>query len=202
MANIACGGHVGNDSSITRTIKLALENKVEIGAHPSYTDKENFGRISQYSDEKKLFDDIYKQIKNFKKLCFKNSADFKYVKPHGALYHDMMHKKNILDVIVEAIKKINLELKLVVQAGVKKNEFEKFSKKKNIKFLYEVFSDRGYEGVNMIPRTEPGAVFNNSKSIIQQYKKFKNIDKLKIHTICFHGDNPSSVNALKKIKNA
>lgn len=202
MANIACGGHAGNDSSVTKTIKLASENKVKIGAHPSYTDKENFGRISQYSNEKKLFDDIYKQIKNFKKLCLKNNADFKYVKPHGALYHDMMHKKNILDVIVEVVKKINLNLELVVQAGIKKNEFEKFSKKKNIKFLYEVFADRAYQGMNMIPRTKPGAVFNNSKSIIQQYKKFETIDKMKIHTICFHGDNPSSINALKKIKNA
>ena len=201
IANIACGGHAGNDSSIKKTIKLAVRNKVSIGAHPSYLDKKNFGRISHDLDEKKLFDDIYSQIKNFKKLCLQNNADFKYIKPHGALYHDMMHKKNVLKTIVKVIKKTNMNLKLIVQAGIKDNKFEKFSKKENIKFLYEVFADRAYDGMKMIPRNKPGAVFDNVKKIIQQYEKFNQVKKIKINTICFHGDNLNSVNALKKIKN-
>tara|TARA_B100000029_G_scaffold339016_1_gene331178 strand:+ start:3504 stop:4241 length:738 start_codon:yes stop_codon:yes gene_type:complete len=201
MANIACGGHAGNESSMKKTINLAIKNNVKIGIHPSYIDKKNFGRVSHNIDEKKLFDDLYKQVKTFQETCLKNNANLEYIKPHGALYHDMMHKKSVLKTILKVIKKTNKSLALVVQAGIKKDEFEKISKKENIKFLYEVFADRGYNGLKMIPRNKPKAVLRDVKLIINQYKKFQKNSETKIDTICFHSDNPASVKALKKIKN-
>lgn len=194
MANIACGGHAGNDKSMVKTIKLAMQNKVKIGAHPSYVDKANFGRLSHKLDEDKLFDLIYQQVLNFQKLCDKQGAKLEYIKPHGALYHDMTHKQRVLDVFCKVIDAIDTPMSLVIQAG------NQYSCNNNaVNFLYEVFADRGYRGTEIIPRVEQDAVFNDANTILKQYQHFLNNQTFKVDTICFHSDNPASVEALKRL---
>ncbi len=197
MANIACGGHAGDDESMVKTIKLAKENNVKIGVHPSYEDQSNFGRVSYQLDEDELYDLVYQQVSHFQKLCHNNSTSLEYIKPHGALYHDMMEKPLVLDVICRVIKAVDENLKLVVQAGVKD-----FRKNTNVAFLYEVFADRGYDGIEMLPRGEKGAVLDNADAIVEQYQRFLSEKSFKIDTICFHSDNSASVEALKRLDNA
>ena len=197
MASVACGGHAGNDTSMLETIKLAKQNNVKIGAHPSYADKANFGRISHQLSSDELYELIYHQVSHFQKLCHDNGAILDYVKPHGALYHDMMKKPEVLSVICKVIRAIDKSLKLVVQAGNKN-----FGKNENVHFLHEVFADRAYRGSEMISRSEKGAVLDSSKAITQQYQQFLNEQSFKIDTICFHSDNKASVIALERLKNA
>lgn len=197
MANIACGGHAGDVKSMIKTLKLAIKSDVKIGVHPSYDDQANFGRISQQLDGNALFDLVYSQVSYFQQLCHDHGAVLEYVKPHGALYHDMMEKPFVLDAIINAIGAIDQNLSLVVQAGLKN-----FGKNANANFLYEIYADRGYQGVRMIPRGKQGAVLTDPKAIIKQYQQLLEEKSFKIDTICFHSDNAASVEALKQLKNA
>jgi len=201
MANIACGGHAGDDVSMVETIKLATKNGVRIGAHPSYADQLNFGRVSHDLNDNELFDLIYDQVSHFQELCTQNGADLEYIKPHGALYHDMTHKQSVLNVIHKVIKAIDVNLSLVVQAG-NEDHFKNIEKYANAPFLYEVFADRGYNGTQMIARSKKGAVLTNANAIVEQYQNFLSGKSFKIDTICFHSDNMASVEALKLLKNA
>ncbi len=197
MANIACGGHAGDDKSMIKTLELAIKSGVKIGAHPSYDDQANFGRISQQLSGDALFDLVYSQVSHFQQLCHDNGAVLEYVKPHGALYHDMMEKPFVLDAIIKAIGTVNQNLRLVVQADLKN-----FGKNANVTFLHEIYADRGYQGMRMIPRGEQGAILTDPKAIIRQYQQLLVEKSFKIDTICFHSDNAASVEALKQLKNA
>jgi len=201
MANIACGGHVGDDHSMISAIELALENNVKIGAHPSYDDQENFGRVSQGLSDEALFDLIHTQVTHFQNLCHQHGATLDYIKPHGALYHDMTHQSSVLAVICRVIKSIDTKLSLVIQAG-NEAHFKNFDNIDNGGFLREVFADRAYSGVHMIPRSGQNAVLEGVDAIIKQYHRFSDDKSFKIDTICFHSDNKDSVEALKRLKNA
>jgi len=197
MANIACGGHAGDDESMVKTIKLAKQNNVKIGAHPSYVDQINFGRLSHNLDDEALYELIYSQVSHFQKLCHDNAVTLEYIKPHGALYHDMSNNKAVLDVMCDVIQAIDKNLSLVVQAGVKN-----FGNNTNVNFLHEVFADRGYDGVKMLVRGEKGAVLDSASAIVKQYQHFLSENSFKIDTICFHSDNSASIEALTRLKNA
>ncbi|MCH9646559.1 MAG: LamB/YcsF family protein [Proteobacteria bacterium] len=199
MANIACGGHAGDDKSMVKTIQFAKQNNVKIGAHPSYADKANFGRISHDLSTEDLYNLIHDQVFYFQTLCHQQGAKLDYIKPHGALYHDMTHNQSVLEVMCRVIKAIDPNLALVVQAD-NKAHFKNFENFNNGGFLHEVFADRGYKGMRMIARGESGAVLDNPQAIIEQYQRFSADKSLKIDTICFHSDNPASVEALKMLK--
>ncbi len=201
MANIACGGHAGDDESMVNTIKLAKENNATIGVHPSYNDQANFGRMSHDLNTDELFDLIYSQVLHFQTLCHDNDAALKYVKPHGALYHDMMEKPEVLDAIIRAIQAVDKNLDLVVQAG-NEDYFKNFGNNHNGGFLHEVFADRAYKGIEMLDRGEKGAVLDSADAIIEQYQRFLSEKSFKIDTICFHSDNLASVEALQRLKHA
>lgn len=201
MANIACGGHVGDDESMIKTIALAKQNNVRIGAHPSYADKANFGRISHSLDEDALYALIKAQIGYFQTLCQAQNAKLEYIKPHGALYHDMMKDPKVIEVLIRVIEQIDPQLDLVVQAGFS-DYLQNFEKNTNVRLLHEVFADRAYVGMQMLPRSENNAVFDNAQRIAQQFHDFSSENSFKIDTICFHGDNPASIQALKIVKNA
>jgi len=201
MANIACGGHAGDDNSMIEAINLAKDNNVKIGAHPAYNDRENFGRLSANLANTELYDLIYSQVKHFQDLCLQNNAKLKYIKPHGGLYHDMMKKPEVMQVIVDVVNQIDGNLDLVVQAG-HDDYLQNFGKNANDHFLHEVFADRRYRGMQMLDRGEKNAVHKTADKIITQYREFLSNKTFKIDTICFHGDNKASVEALKQIKNA
>ncbi len=197
MANIACGGHAGDKKSMLATVILAKKYRTTIGAHPSYIDKQNFGRNSIEVSTELLFTQLLQQIKTLENICINNNTKLHYIKPHGALYHDMMLNTNTMQVIINLINTINPKLKLVVQYGINAASLT-IAKKNNITLLYEAFADRAYQGIQLKQRGKKGSVFNDKDKIISQfYKLSSNKD---IDTICFHSDNTASVDALLNCK--
>lgn len=200
MANIACGGHAGDEISMAKTIKLAKQHGVQIGGHPSYPDQINFGRISQDISEEALFDILVTQLTTFLAICKQQAVAMEYIKPHGALYHDMMYKPAVLSVLCKVIHYLNPQLALVVQAGINQQRLAETSEKIAIQFIYEAFADRAYRGTQLVSRTEGGAVHENVDQIVNQYNAFSQTPPFHIDTICFHSDNPASLIALQILK--
>lgn len=201
MGNIACGGHAGTDEHMKETVRLLKQHEVKICAHPGYCDKENFGRVSVNCSREDLSKLIGNQVRLLSDICQLDRLKLSAIKPHGALYHDMMHNKGgmVRDVLVSLAKEYKVPL--VVQAGFEDVEW-------GIDVLYEVFADRGYRpNGEMMPRSLEGSLYSNSKKIVEQASQFiagesiQSYDgigfSLEADTLCFHGDNLPSVEALK-----
>jgi UPF0271 protein len=200
QASIACGGHVGNNDSMNKTVKLAKQYQVSIGAHPSYPDKANFGRVSLPMSLNTLFDSVLMQVNGLEQVCLQQNVKMDYIKPHGALYHDMMHQKQIVELLCDVIKAKNKGLKLIVQGGINTKQMLAVAMDKGIQLQFEAFADRAYQGVELKSRSEQGAVLASPEEIKSQYQKLTQSDLFQIDTICFHSDHASSLTALQQIK--
>lgn len=200
MANIACGGHAGDEASITKTLQLAKQHNVSVGAHPSYQDKANFGRVSHDLAADVLRDLLLEQLTQFQSLCQQYDCEMSYIKPHGALYHDMMHKPQVLNVICDVLNEIDTNLLLVVQAGLNTEMMLLTSEQTGVKFIFEAFADRAYRGRQMVPRSEAGAMLMTAESIVKQYHALSTTTEFQIDTICFHSDHAPSVSALEQLR--
>lgn len=204
--NIACGGHIGDEHSVLETVHLAVENKVNVGAHPSYPDQKNFGRtsISLKAEDLKL--SLHNQIDLVEEACRDLKAPLHHIKPHGALYNDMRKDRFIADLVLEVMIERNRELILFVPPGIK------FSSKipSFIKLWIEGFADRAYaDDLTLLPRSHKNAVLQDPKFItsrlikmIQQEKVVSN-SSLEIHqkfdTFCVHGDTENALEITRKI---
>lgn len=196
--NIACGGHAGSDIEIIKCISLAKIHQVKIGAHPSYPDKENFGRTSIQIDEKSLAISIENQLIRFIRHL-KSLKDLHHIKPHGALYNDCFKDKKIAKIFINVVLKFCPE---VILFTLPESELERQAKKKGIKVWREAFLDRGYkENGQLQEREKPGAIISDVNAMYSQLKGLINKNKLqtikgdwisiKADTICFHGDHPN-----------
>lgn len=196
--NIACGGHAGSDIEIIKCISLAKIHQVKIGAHPSYPDKENFGRTSIQIDEKSLAISIENQLISFIRHL-KSLKDLHHIKPHGALYNDCFKDKKIAKIFINVVLKFCPE---VILFTLPESELERQAKKKGIKVWREAFLDRGYkENGQLQEREKPGAIISDVNAMYSQLKGLINKNKLqtikgdwisiKADTICFHGDHPN-----------
>lgn len=200
QASIACGGHVGNDASMDATVALAKKHQVSIGAHPSYPDKQRFGRVSMPMLLPDLFEQLLNQVRTLAEVCQRHHVDMAYIKPHGALYHDMMHQAPIFNVVCDVVRAQQCDLKLVVQAGIQTPQLLAMAKQKNISLQFEAFADRVYQGAELQPRSQKGAVLLSPQEIVAQYERLSASSAFAIDTICFHSDHSPSVLALKMIK--
>lgn len=211
MANIACGFHASDPLTIANTIKLALTHSVKIGAHPSYNDSENFGRVSISYSPKELIALIQYQIGAMHAMCLSNNAKLSYVKPHGALYNDMMKSSAIFEQVCQAISAFDASLPLLIQAIPDTKPFKAIALKYNVSLLFEAFADREYtdEGL-LVARSQANAVIHNSDKIIERceqlitQKQFTSVGgktlTLEVDTLCVHGDNPTAIESAKKLK--
>jgi UPF0271 protein len=205
--NIACGYHAGDESTIHHTIALALKHNVAIGAHPSYPDKENFGRKTMDMNTNEVFNMVSTQILLVKSIAEKMGIKMSHVKPHGALYNTAAVKPELASVIVSAIKSIDENLILY---GLPGSELEKAALNECVRFAAEVFSDRTYtdEG-RLTPRTAANAMIVDADDSIHQVLQMindgtvlstnKKIIHIKADTICIHGDGAHAVEFAEKI---
>lgn len=205
--NIACGYHAGNESTIQRTIELALKYNVSIGAHPSYPDKENFGRKEMEMSPQEVFNMVSAQIQLVKSIAEQNGTEIHHIKPHGALYNVAAVKPQLASAIALAIKSFNQNLILY---GLPDSELEKAAMREGIRFAAEVFSDRTYtdEG-RLTPRTDVNAMIIDADDAMHQVLQMikegtvlttnKKIIQIKADTICIHGDGADAVKFAKKI---
>ena len=208
--NIACGGHVGDLISIRKVLEYAKLYNTRIGAHPSFMDKENFGRkhIDVKSDE--LFSDLFTQIKRVVTISKKIGTKFSYIKPHGALYHSVCNNKYYAEILINLI---SLNMPEVLLMGLPNCVAQELAKKSGVGYIKEGFADRVYEEDGSLrSRKLKGAVINNKEEILSQFLKLCKGQPIKsysgkeiliqVDSICFHGDHDGAEENIEFIVNS
>ncbi len=105
-ANISCGAHAGSKAEIINTLQLAKQHAVSVGAHPGYADPDNFGRISLCLSDDELYQSLSSQLRFFKGLCEDKQISIDYIKPHGALNHDVLKDTKALETLLRKLSSI------------------------------------------------------------------------------------------------
>ena len=211
MANIACGFHASDPSVMSQTVALAKHYEVEVGAHPGYQDLVGFGRRSIPHTPAQITDLVVYQVGALKALCQYHDVKLHYVKPHGALYNDMMVNEAIFRAICEAVSTFGLPLMILATAD--NQRYLDIADVYDVPLLFEAFADRQYEDNGQLtPRSEPNAVLHQADDIYNQALQIANYGcvitrsggrlYLQADTICVHGDNPESVALVQRISQA
>ncbi len=206
-ASIACGYHAGDEETMKKTVALCMKHQVAIGAHPSFLDKENFGRIDMHLELNEIYDLITDQVQLMIKIAKESGATVQHVKPHGALYNMAAKSIKISSVIALAIKDINEKLVLF---GLSGSHLINEAKKIGLKSCSEVFADRTYrEDGRLTARSDPKALITDSDMAITQVLQMINNGTLTAttgkeipvlaNTVCLHGDGKHAVEFAKKI---
>ena len=208
--NIACGGHAGDGDSIAATIREALANGVSVGAHPSYPDREGFGRRSGFLSGEPLRKALSSQLANFVRIAGELGATIAHVKPHGALYTDAVVDADLADIIAGAAAAMPRKPSLVGQAGT---ELESAAREYGLRFVAEAFVDRSYQSNGqLVPRSQPGAVHGDITSIQRQAVDLAlrgevtaqdgSSVSVRADTLCIHGDTPGAATAARAVRDA
>ncbi len=207
-ANVACGYHAGDEPTMKKTVEISKKNGVSIGAHPSFNDRENFGRKRLSLSPKEITSLIIDQINILAEIAEKNSMKVTHVKPHGALNNMACEDFELANTIAKSIIQTNKELIFLVPAG---SEMEKAGKKLKMKVASEIFADRNYEDDgNLVSRSKSNALITDpeiaKKHVIKMVQN-QSINcfsgkqiKCEIDSICVHGDGKSAVSTAKMIK--
>ena len=206
--NIACGGHAGDDQSMTRVATLAASQRVRIGAHPSYLDRDGFGRTRQDVDPTVLSAQVRDQIL---RLASCSRAPVEYVKPHGALYHagatDPFVAEAIVAAVVDASQQLGNRLALMGQPG---SLFLKLAGREGLTAITEGFADRAYRGDGeLVPRHEPGAVLTQGDAVIDQVVALARgevvtadgrLIAMRAESVCLHSDTVGAAELAHRIR--
>jgi UPF0271 protein len=206
--NIACGFHAGDPIVMDKTVMLAKNHGVKVGAHPSYRDLVGFGRRFIDASVKEIENDIIYQIGALHAFCVKHSVKMDHVKPHGALYNYATLNFEVALAIAKGIKAFDHNLKMVVLCN---SEMEKAAEKVGLNYLKEAFADRHYDqNGKLVSRKIAGSVIEDVDLIVERVKYMilegvvETVDgkiiNLKPDTICVHGDNEKALNITKKLK--
>jgi len=206
--SVACGAHAGDDNTIKETIKLALKYKVKVGAHPSFPDKENFGRVILDINEVQLQKSIENQINKVQTALFAQSGmDLNHVKIHGALYNLSAVDVKMAKLVINAFSKITSDAFLYVPYN---SVIHKLALENNIKIKVEAFADRNYNSdLTLVSRKKSNAILIDPKKMAVHMLKMilENLVicgdgvavKIEAQTYCFHSDNLGVKNNLKFI---
>ncbi|MEZ7207671.1 5-oxoprolinase subunit PxpA [Pseudoalteromonas sp. DY56-GL79] len=211
MANVACGFHAGDPDVLAQTLKLVNTHQVTLGAHPSYPDRQGFGRRSMQLSEQEIINALHYQIAAIEGMAKVQGLTLNYVKPHGALYNDMMKSQRILSCVIKAISHYPSELKLMVLATAQQASHQQLADDYKVSLIFEAFADRLYTDEGLLtPRSEAGAVHDKS-ALLAQVKQLhqqgsvttasgKSLS-LRADTLCVHGDNEASIALIEEIRN-
>lgn len=212
-ANIACGFHASDPCTMRRTVALAARHGVRVGAHPAYPDLVGFGRRSMACTPQEIEDLMLYQIGALDGLCRSEEIRVSYVKPHGALYQDMMRDAEKLRAVMRAVAHYDVGLPLMLMSTCDNSGPEGIAREYGVTLWYETFADRAYDKNGyLVSRSIPGAVHHDPELVIQQAmtlalgRPLVAIDgspvQLASDTLCVHGDNASSVAAVRRIRDA
>lgn len=212
-ANIACGFHAGDPGIMRKTVALAVASNVHIGAHPAYPDLVGFGRRSMACSDDEIRDLLHYQIGALDGICRTQGTRVAYVKPHGALYNDMMVDPGKLRVVMQAIAAYDPQLPLMLMATADDSAAQALSAELGVTLWFEAFADRAYDAAGrLVSRRLPGAVHHDPALIVAQALRLARgepltaIDGSRVvlnaRTLCVHGDNDSSLAAVRQIRQA
>ena len=205
--NIACGGHAGNNESMIQCVEIAIRNNLQIGAHPSYPDRLNFGRKKIDISNSEFSHSLINQVESLEQIASSYGKEINHIKAHGALYNEMINDSDIADFYLDTVKDYKESCSLYVPYNSK---IEKLALKKGFNIIYEVFGDRNYnDDLSLVSRDKENAIINSPDNVIKHLKPIVesntvktitgNYNEIKFDTICIHSDTNNSIEILKNI---
>ncbi len=208
--NIACGGHAGNQLTMTKSLTNAKALSLKIGAHPGYPDRENFGRVSMAISIDKLKESLYSQIQTLKTLADSLKVNLTHIKFHGALYNDIERDDRLAKQMVEFCKQQFPSMSLL---GLAEGNLKTHCQLQGVPFISEGFMDRRYLSTGKLsPRSVENSVIDNCDEVIKQALALATGDSfttlenasisLLVDSICLHGDNPNAVKIAESLARA
>ncbi|MBH5318987.1 LamB/YcsF family protein [Paenibacillus sp. GSMTC-2017] len=207
-ANIACGFHAGDAATIRRTVQLALQYDVAIGAHPGLPDLAGFGRRKMEISSREAYEMTVYQLGAVMAFATSEGGKVAHIKPHGALYNMAAVEPKLATAIAEAVYKVDGNMMLY---GLSGSELIRAGERIGLKTMNEVFADRSYEDDGTLtPRGVEGALLTNSNlaaaQVVSMVKsgtvrtRLGNILQLKADTVCVHGDTPGALGHVMKLR--
>lgn len=207
-ANIACGWHAGDAATMLQTVKWALANEVSIGAHPSFPDRENFGRTEMQRDPEAVYADVLYQIGALDAMVRAQGGELAHVKPHGALYNMAVRDAKLCEAIVRAVRDYDSDL---VFFGLANSQMIDIARAAGLRVKEEVFADRGYNpDGTLVKRGTPGALHEDEEVALNQTlsmirdKQVRAIDgtwvPIRAETVCLHGDGAHALAFARRIR--
>jgi 5-oxoprolinase (ATP-hydrolysing) subunit A len=197
-ANIACGGHAGDEATMERTARLAMARGVKIGAHPGYPDRANFGRIEMEMTPEAIADTVYEQIVRLEKVVKRLGGEIVHVKPHGQMYNVAVKNAVVAEAIGNGVARWS---KAVPIFGLAASPMLDVWRGMGMKVAGEGFADRAYEADGTLrSRKLPGALITDPQAAVAQAVRIAREGKAE--TICVHGDTPGAVEILRACREA
>ncbi len=197
-ANIACGGHAGDEAIMERTARLALARGVRIGAHPGYPDRANFGRIEMAMTPEEIAQTVRQQIDRLDAVVRRLGGEIAYVKPHGALYNVAVHNAEVARAIGRGVAAWNAG---TVVFGLAGSPMLDVWREMGLKVAGEAFADRRYEPDGTLrSRKFPDALITDPQAAAAQAVRLAQAGNAQ--TLCVHSDTPGSVAILKACEEA
>ena len=210
QANIACGFHAGSPELMRKTLLLAKAHGVSVGAHPGYADRKGFGRQSVPCTPDEIYELVLEQITVLEELAISEGITIDYVKPHGALYHDMIKNTEVRSSVFSAVAEYPASLTVMIQSTPKIETHRMEAKVVGLCLWAEAFADRRYNNSGrLLPRQEGGAVLDRSQVLaqVQQLVTEGSVttdagNKLVVtaDTLCVHGDHGGGVSGIREIR--
>ncbi|MDV7022784.1 5-oxoprolinase subunit PxpA [Atlantibacter subterranea] len=209
-ANIACGFHAGDAQTMRESVRLALAHGVAIGAHPSFPDRENFGRTAMPLPPDNVYAQTLYQIGALAAIVHAEGGVMTHVKPHGMLYNQAAKQPPLADAIARAVQSLNPGLILVGLAG---SEMIRAGERYGLATREEVFADRGYlaDG-SLVPRSEPGALIDDDDEAVSRTLEMVLNGRVQsrdgvwatvnAQTVCLHGDGAHALAFARRLREA
>ena len=207
-ANIACGWHAGDATTMRQCVRWAIDNGVAIGAHPSFPDRENFGRSPMNLPPEEIVAGVLYQVGALAAIVKAEGGTLSHVKAHGALYNQAVKEPALADALCEAVRRFDPTLKFFGLAG---SNMIVAAERAGLKPVEEVFADRGYmpDG-SLVPRSQPGAlIVDEEVSLAQTLSLVRDhrvtaIDgstvSVNAQTVCLHGDGAHALAFARRIR--
>jgi UPF0271 protein len=199
LANVACGGHAGDDASMRRAVELCLAHGVSVGAHPSYPDRAGFGRKAMTLPPEALSATVAAQCARLSVIAAGRGAAVGFVKAHGALYHAARADRGVANAFVAGVER-SLGPRVTV-VGPGEGELRSASLRAGFGYAREVFADRASRpDGTLVPRGEPGALVLNPRDAAARAEAA--VHSGAAETICVHGDTPGAVAIARAVREA
>jgi UPF0271 protein len=200
-ANVACGFHAGDPSTMLRVAALAAERGVSIGAHVGYRDLAGFGRRAMAVPPVELAADVLYQLGALEACCRASGTRVRYVKPHGALYNTAVGDEATAQAIVDGVRSFGTPLPVLTLPG---SALERAAAAAGLPPVAEGFADRAYRADGtLVPRSEPGAVLEDLDEIAARVVELaRGTVAGEVRSVCVHGDSPGAVAAARGARDA
>ncbi|EOF4703973.1 MAG: 5-oxoprolinase subunit PxpA [Klebsiella huaxiensis] len=209
-ANIACGFHAGDAVIMHKCVREALKYGVAVGAHPSFPDRENFGRTAMQLPPETVYAQTLYQVGALAAMVRAEGGTLQHVKPHGMLYNQAAKDPQLADAIARAVRDLDSALVLVGLAG---SELIRAGQHYRLTTRQEVFADRGYQADgNLVPRTQPGALIDSEEQALAQTLEMVQHNRVRsvtgewahvmAETVCLHGDGEHALVFARRLRAA